>query len=374
MQTYENIKQYTILYVEDEKQSVELVCSILKNRVKEIFVAYDGLEGLEKYKAHRPDIVISDIQMPNMNGIELSKKIKAINPAQNIILVTAFNENSFLMEAINLGIAKYIVKPIISIENLLHPISDICKVLSFDKSCKEQTRFQAMEEVLKTIAHHWRQPLNIISLESSSVKIEMEMGTFQEKEVMARMEHIYKITQNLSFMIDDFINMFSLTQTNTKEPFVIHKAIENVLKQLQQTLDKNSIKVIKHLDPHTIVESQNLLEQVLLYILQNSIESILQNNSKSQHKYIVLTTKMVDNTLELIIQDSAGGIEQSILPKVFEPYFSQKKVHSGTGMGLFITKKIIENQFDADISITNSAFTIEKKDCYGAKATLIFHI
>lgn len=140
MSDFENLKNYTILYVEDEKESVELIQTLLKTKIKTIFVAYDGVEGLELYKKHLPDIVISDIQMPNMNGIEMAKEIKKLNPKQNIIFITAFNENNLLLEAINLGIDKYIIKPILSLESLLNPIDTICKVLSYDTKLKIEER------------------------------------------------------------------------------------------------------------------------------------------------------------------------------------------------------------------------------------------
>lgn len=372
MQEYENIKKYTILYVEDEKQSVDLVSCILKDRVKEIFVAYDGVDGLEKYNTHRPDIVISDIQMPHMNGIELSKRIKAINPKQNIILVTAFNENNALLEAINLGVSKYIVKPIISIENLLHPINDICKILSFDKNNKEQARLQAMQEVLKSIAHHWRQPLNIISLESSSVKIEIEMGTFEEKNLALKLEHIYNTTQELSQMINNFIDIFSSNTNKEKKPFFLEAAINTSLAKVQKDIKQNGITIIQQIEPYEMKQNQTLFEQVVFNIIQNSIEAIMENTFNQKENYILIQTQQKEDCIELIIQDSAGGVEEEVLSKLFEPYFSQNKVHSGSGMGLFITKKIIENQFNSDITISNQSFTIHNQTYYGAHVCIKF--
>jgi signal transduction histidine kinase len=372
MQEYENIKKYTILYVEDEKQSVDLVSCILKDRVKEIFVAYDGVDGLEKYNTHRPDIVISDIQMPHMNGIELSKRIKAINPKQNIILVTAFNENNALLEAINLGVSKYIVKPIISIENLLHPINDICKILSFDQNNKDQARLQAMQEVLKSIAHHWRQPLNIISLESSSVKIEMEMGTFEEKNLTLKLEHIYKTTQELSQMINNFIDIFSSNTNKEKKPFLLQTAIDTSLAKVEEVIKQNGISIIQQIEPYKMKQNQMLFEQVVFNIVQNSIEAIIENAFNQKENYILIQTKLKEDCIELIIQDSGGGVEEEALSKLFEPYFSQNKVHSGSGMGLFVTKKIIENQFNSDITISNQSFTIHNQTLYGAHVSIKF--
>jgi signal transduction histidine kinase len=280
--------------------------------------------------------------MPHMNGIELSKRIKAINPKQNIILVTAFNENNALLEAINLGVSKYIVKPIISIENLLHPINDICKILSFDKNNKEQARLQAMQEVLKSIAHHWRQPLNIISLESSSVKIEIEMGTFEEKNLALKLEHIYNTTQELSQMINNFIDIFSSNTNKEKKPFFLEAAINTSLAKVQKDIKQNGITIIQQIEPYEMKQNQTLFEQVVFNIIQNSIEAIMENTFNQKENYILIQTQQKEDCIELIIQDSAGGVEEEVLSKLFEPYFSQNKVHSGSGMGLFITKKSLK--------------------------------
>lgn len=106
------LEKFTILYVEDEETTQELIKEILESSCKEVFVASDGKEGLALYKEKNPDIVLSDIAMPNMNGLEMSEAIKRLNPSQPIALFTAFSESSFLKKAAEIGIATYILKPL----------------------------------------------------------------------------------------------------------------------------------------------------------------------------------------------------------------------------------------------------------------------
>ncbi len=101
----------TVMYVEDDLATQKLIEKILTKHCKEVFVANDGAEGLELYKKIRPNIVLSDIIMPNMNGIEMSKKIKELNPKQIISLFTAYNEPEFKEKALELNIDAYIMKP-----------------------------------------------------------------------------------------------------------------------------------------------------------------------------------------------------------------------------------------------------------------------
>jgi diguanylate cyclase (GGDEF)-like protein/putative nucleotidyltransferase with HDIG domain len=105
-------KNLTVLYVEDEKElrnSVQLYLLKIFNKVTAVA---DGLEGLNRYNEHPYDIVISDIQMPNMNGLQMALEIKSINPNQEIIIISAYAESNYFLDAIRLGINDYIIKPI----------------------------------------------------------------------------------------------------------------------------------------------------------------------------------------------------------------------------------------------------------------------
>ena len=106
------LKETTFLYVEDELATQKLIKKILSRHCKEVFVASDGVEGLELYKKTNPNIVLSDIVMPNMNGIEMSAKIKELNPKQIISLFTAYSEPELKEKASQLNIDAYIMKPL----------------------------------------------------------------------------------------------------------------------------------------------------------------------------------------------------------------------------------------------------------------------
>lgn len=373
MSGFENLKNYTILYVEDEKENVELIQSLLKDKIKTIFVAYDGLEGLALYKQHLPDIVISDIQMPNMNGIEMAKEIKKINQKQNIIFITAFNENHLLLEAINLGIDKYIIKPILSLESLLNPIDTICKVLSYDTKLKIEERIEAMESILRTISHHWRQPLNLLSIESSAMLYNLESENTSKEKLTKNLTDIVHTTQSLSHMIDDFIMMFSSTISIHKKRFSLIETVENAIEILQNEIISNNIIIINNTKDIFINQNQVLFEQIIINLLTNSIEAIIENQKDIEKRYILIETKKgKDRDFILTILDSGKGINELIKDKIFEPYFSRKKVHSGAGMGLFITNKIIKNQFNTELSTQNETFIIDDKKLYGAKMTIPF--
>jgi len=107
----EVLKELTILFVEDEEESREPNYHILKRRFKETYVAEDGEEGYELYKKHKPDIILTDISMPKLNGLEMSKRIRMTDKDVKIIFLSAYTDKNYLMGAIDVSPLKYFEKP-----------------------------------------------------------------------------------------------------------------------------------------------------------------------------------------------------------------------------------------------------------------------
>lgn len=132
-------KEMSILLVEDEKEISEKMKSLLNEVFSKIKVAFDGKEALEEYcnyyklNNEYPDLIFTDIQMPNMNGIELIKNIYKVNPKQNIIVLSAYNEAEYLMELVNLGIYRFILKPV-DYDNFFEVVFKISKEIYLEKN------------------------------------------------------------------------------------------------------------------------------------------------------------------------------------------------------------------------------------------------
>lgn len=118
------LKNMSILYVEDEKDLREVTHEILKSFTKNQYIAENGQEGLELFKKYEKniDLIVTDINMPILNGLEMAKEIKNINPNIPIIITTAFSNKEYLLESIDIGIDKYVLKPI-DIAKLLQAMS-----------------------------------------------------------------------------------------------------------------------------------------------------------------------------------------------------------------------------------------------------------
>ncbi len=108
----EKLKNSTILYIEDDDITRENISSYLKRKCKTFYEACDGEQGLKLFQEHNPDIIITDIEMPNLNGLDMAKKIRKLSAKVQIIITTAYTSNEYLLDAVNLHLVKYIVKPI----------------------------------------------------------------------------------------------------------------------------------------------------------------------------------------------------------------------------------------------------------------------
>ncbi len=129
----------SVLYVEDEPLTRAVFARILERKVSNLYQAENGEEGLELFKMHRPDIVISDVRMPVMDGIEMSRRIKTLESNSKIILTTAHSDASVLLNSIDAGIDKYILKPV-DVEILFSALESCAENIMLERKIQEQAR------------------------------------------------------------------------------------------------------------------------------------------------------------------------------------------------------------------------------------------
>ncbi|KAA3604675.1 MAG: hybrid sensor histidine kinase/response regulator [Calditrichaeota bacterium] len=131
-----SLSEFTILYVEDEKEQLEALAEFLGKDAKKIYLAENGQVGLEMFEKHQPDIVIADIQMPLMNGLQMSERIKEISPQTPIIITTAFHDDFIYLKSIDIGVDKFVLKPInngVLLHSLLQCAEDLAQKREIEK-------------------------------------------------------------------------------------------------------------------------------------------------------------------------------------------------------------------------------------------------
>lgn len=231
-----------------------------------------------------------------------------------------------------------------------------------DEMLHQQSKMAAMGEMLGNIAHQWRQPLSAISTAASGIKIQDEMNTLNKNMMYDGLDAIVKNTQLLSQTIDDFRNFFKTHKTSAD--FSIEGCFSKVFTLIHANLNNKSINVIQNIDPITLVGYENELIQALLNILNNSRDALL-GIDEEETRYIFIRVYQKDTHVIIEIKDNAKGIDEKILPKIFEPYFTTKHQSQGTGIGLYMTKQIIESSLLGSIRISNVEYTYEKQTYKG---------
>ena len=213
------------------------------------------------------------------------------------------------------------------------------------ETLQEQSKMASMGEMIGAIAHQWRQPLNEIGIAIQNLKYDYEDGLVDEaflNDFIAKNKEIIKF---MSTTIDDFRNFYRVDKT--KEPFDAKDAIEKTLSLQMAQLLNNNIEVSMNGESFEINGFRNEFLQVILNIINNAKDALIENEIKDAKIEIFLKDKTIS------IRDNAGGIEEEVLERVFEPYFTTKDQGKGTGMGLYMSKMIIEENMDAKLSVRN---------------------
>jgi len=220
----------------------------------------------------------------------------------------------------------------------------------------EQARMAQMGELISMIAHQWRQPLTSISGRTSDILFSLELGEYdfntQEgienhtKDLTKKLETINEIVQNLSMIINDFKDFYKPNKPKSQSNF------ENVLSRsldiIGRSLEKNGIEVNTNIgEQKELMMHDNELMQVVLNILNNAKENF--NDKKIDQRVVEIEIQ----NKSLSICDNGGGIPTEVLPKIFDPYFSTKHEKNGTGLGLYMSKIIVEDHHNGSIICEN---------------------
>ena len=244
-------------------------------------------------------------------------------------------------------------------------IVDISEIKRKENLLAEQTKLAAMGEMIGNIAHQWRQPLNIISITASGTRIKKELGILSDEVLDDSLKQISDTTEHLSDTIDVFKDF--LKENKEKSLFNLSQNINNNLSLIETILKESNIKVHLDLDNDIYIYNfSNEFSQAIINILHNANDAIKSKLNYSDTKIIKISTRQENHKAIIEITDNAGGIDKEIIKKVFEPYFTTKHKYQGTGLGLYMTHKIIKMSMKGTISVSNKRFTFEDKTYKGA--------
>lgn len=376
-------KKFNILVVDDEIKNIQLGINILKkNSEYNLIFATNAAETFQRVLDYEFDLILLDIIMQPLDGFEVCKQLKA-NPTTKdipIIFLTAKTDEESILKAFKLGGVDYITKPFnekelearVNTHIQLKALQDNLQEENEkkDKILLQQSKMNAIGEMIDYLADQWRQPLSIVSANASAIQIQMQLDNLTNEAILNYSNEIIQRTNRLSSVIDDFKEFFK--PDTSKQFFDLSVTIEKTLNMLSGTFKFNDITVV--FEPKSI--AMHGYKCAVMYTMINLLSNALSALTKIEpsKRYIFIDLEHHDNNVCIVVKDSANGISQEITEHIFEQYFSTKNLHEGSGLGLFMTKEVVEKKLLGHIEFQNETYEFENKTLTGVKFTLTLPI
>jgi len=219
-----------------------------------------------------------------------------------------------------------------------------------DRMMMIQSRQAAMGEMIGSIAHQWRQPLNEIGLYIQNLQDRFEQNELSSENLNNTIEKTMLKLEYLSQTIDDFRNFFR--SDKEKRKFSLTESIKKTLSLTEASFKNHFIDINVNLQENLFITGySNEFSQAVLNILNNAKDVLIER--KIEKPYVKIKLTKTEKKINLTIADNAGGIFKEIMDKIFEPYFTTKSKTTGTGLGLYISKTIIERNMEGKLSVKN---------------------
>lgn len=354
-----HIDEMNVLLVDDEKHFREILAKRLAQRGIVSLQASNGEEALRLLEEKPVDVIVMDVKMPKMNGIETLRQVKEQYPATEVIMLTGHASTRDGVDGIKAGAFDYLTKPI-EFEQLLRKIRQAQnkirraeaekKEIEFRERIKQQMaineRLVALGTIATGVAHEINNPLAIIQDSAGWVKqilAKPEMSTIPRRpdfekaldRIQSSVDRARRITQQLlhvvktqSAEIPDLVEMTEVNLRKLAGECIALVELEASYKDIKVSLESSDPNPIVWTDPYQ-------LAQVLLNLLTNSIQATDAGGK------INVTVRSSEEQVSIVVQDNGYGIPEENLTKIFEPFFSTKAVGVGTGMGLYISSGIV---------------------------------
>ena len=398
---YEVFEDLTILCVDDDKVVLAILENSLEKFFSKIYTASNGLEGFEAFKLQKPDMIITDITMPELDGMGMIKKIREIDKNIPIYVSSAIEDSHTFQESIDYGVSGYAVKPI-DIKLLFNKLENGAKILSYEilkekhqkelqmlnDSLEERVNQQTVKleefntnlqdkindeiernflatkellthkqqsniaELITNLSHQWRQPLSIISALAGGIKVNRTLGMDDPDQEIKDLNQIVKTTKELSSTIEK-LRVFTKNNRLDKNSFELNLIVENVLKIVEDGFIEDGITIKKDLKDYIKIDYHSReFSTILLELFLNAKDAINKSNNTTK-EIIISTHKDLDNNVYIDIKDTGDGFDDGDIDKVFDPYYSTKFSSSGVGLSLYFVKDNIKRFFGGEIIVSN---------------------
>ncbi len=358
----------TILIVDDQPINVQLLKRKLEREGMRVAAAYSGIEALDLVRKDKPDLILLDVMMPDMDGIEVCQRLQASDDTRSIpvIFVTARTSKEGKIEGLNVGAVDYITKPIDLDETLarvqtqLRFVSINREMLDLQRRLVDARRASTIGAVTQGIAHNLNNLLGVVMGHLDLIKAYYD----KPEQVKKNAHHVEEAIGR----IVSIIKQLSLLLVKTNPPLAkgnLQRLLEGSV--LRFHLENNltaPVTLNNPLGDYSFDTNYEIFEEVVAKVLINAWESYAPDATA---RPISITTEIVERSgnrrfLQIRIDDQGRGVDPEIRDRVFEPFISSKHT-VGVGMGLTIARHAPRN-LDGEVTLTD-------REGGGASATLL---
>ena len=221
-----------------------------------------------------------------------------------------------------------------------------------DEMMNQQAKLATMGEMIGNIAHQWRQPLNILALVFQDIYIKFQLNALDAEQMEKNYEKVNNLLQYMSQTIDDFRTFFKSEEGDSA--FDVSAAVNSVFDLVGTRFSSSNTECIIDVKSNAMVMgTENGFKQVVINLLNNAQEAIL--TEKPERGLINVSIEKEKEMVVVTVADNGGGVPKKIINQIFEPYFTTKHQTQGTGLGLYMSKKIIEHHMVGKLEVKNSA-------------------
>jgi len=340
----------TVLVVEDTPDVIRVIRLALHHAFR-ILAAPDGKKGLELARKHRPNVIVTDLMMPELDGVALTRELRADPLTRHIpiVMLTARGDVSDRIEGLEGGVNAYLTKPFSSKE-LISVVNSQLRTQEAAAEVVLSQKLDSLQTLAGGLAHEIKNPLNYVqsalaTLESDVRRVvaarEGEAPDSQRALLLARTEKMFKAArsgvQRIGATVDLMMRYSREGYTRTTQPYDAYAAVRDAVELLQPTVAHDVRVTLDLQGDGTILCVPEELNQALSNLLENALQAVPKDGSGA----VGVRGFTAGSTLVLSIKDNGAGIAQDDVPRLFTAFFTTKGDSGGTGLGLTIVRRVI---------------------------------
>jgi len=357
---------FRLLYVEDHDELRESMGRIFENIFESVEFGIDGADGFEKYKKsldeNKPyDLVISDIEMPTMNGLEMCSKIREELSEQKFIFLTAYGDSNYLLKGIELGVDGFLIKPL-KTEQMHDTLTKVCKSLSAQRAIEtyiasiealnqslmeknQQEKFNNMkDDLLRNLSHEIRTPLHAIQssvqLLTKKLKDNPKASSISSLAIEG-VERITKLTDRMIQLSELQSNSYKITNKSS----ILQDSITKLITNFETEAKNKGVQISFDIDKiltNTIKCDAKTVESIVHELVDNAIKFTPTGGNVE----LSILSNVLNNTLSIRVKDNGIGMSSEEKEHCFDLFYqadaSISRQAEGSGIGLSIVEHMVE--------------------------------